>query len=117
MKHRTRLLSFLSFLSLLLSACATASGTLAPLGPDHPANAQAEETPIQDPAAFLREADSAPGAAATPVEPAGAIQGKYVCPMHPEVTSEEQGRCPKCGMALVPRQEAEVPGEEHPHER
>ena len=24
----------------------------------------------------------------------------YVCPMHPEVTSEEPGRCPKCKMFL-----------------
>src|SRR4051812_13118408 len=26
----------------------------------------------------------------------------YVCPMHPEVVSEEQGHCPKCGMKLLP---------------
>jgi len=26
----------------------------------------------------------------------------YVCPMHPEVTSDEPGSCPKCGMFLVP---------------
>jgi FtsP/CotA-like multicopper oxidase with cupredoxin domain len=25
----------------------------------------------------------------------------YVCPMHPEVTSQEPGRCPKCGMKLL----------------
>ncbi len=25
----------------------------------------------------------------------------YVCPMHPEVTSEKPGKCPKCGMDLV----------------
>jgi len=25
----------------------------------------------------------------------------YVCPMHPEVTSDKPGDCPKCGMALV----------------
>jgi hypothetical protein len=29
--------------------------------------------------------------------------GLYVCPMHPEVTSETPGTCPKCGMALVER--------------
>jgi FtsP/CotA-like multicopper oxidase with cupredoxin domain len=26
----------------------------------------------------------------------------YVCPMHPEITSNEPGTCPKCGMKLVP---------------
>ncbi len=27
---------------------------------------------------------------------------KYYCPMHPEVVSDEPGKCPKCGMDLVP---------------
>jgi hypothetical protein len=26
----------------------------------------------------------------------------YTCPMHPEVRSAEPGKCPKCGMTLVP---------------
>jgi Ni,Fe-hydrogenase III large subunit len=30
----------------------------------------------------------------------------YVCPMHPDVTSDEPGSCPKCGMDLVPREAA-----------
>ena len=25
----------------------------------------------------------------------------YTCPMHPEVTSDKPGSCPKCGMFLV----------------
>ena len=25
----------------------------------------------------------------------------YTCPMHPDVTSDKPGKCPKCGMALV----------------
>lgn len=29
----------------------------------------------------------------------------YICPMHPEVRQEGAGRCPKCGMALVPESE------------
>lgn len=35
-------------------------------------------------------------------------EARYVCPMHPEVTSDKPGSCPKCGMALV-KQTATVP--------
>ena len=31
----------------------------------------------------------------------------YTCPMHPEVKQDKPGRCPKCGMDLVPVDEAE----------
>jgi hypothetical protein len=27
----------------------------------------------------------------------------YTCPMHPEVRSTKPGKCPKCGMTLVPK--------------
>jgi hypothetical protein len=27
--------------------------------------------------------------------------------MHPEVTSDKPGKCPKCGMKLVPKEPAE----------
>jgi FtsP/CotA-like multicopper oxidase with cupredoxin domain len=38
----------------------------------------------------------------------------YTCPMHPEVVSEEQGKCPECGMKLLP---SELVGEAgHGHE-
>ena len=30
------------------------------------------------------------------------VQPKYTCPMHPEIISDKQGSCPKCGMTLVP---------------
>ena len=36
--------------------------------------------------------------------PAGAGPVTYACPMHPEVTSDEPGRCPKCGMKLLATQ-------------
>jgi FtsP/CotA-like multicopper oxidase with cupredoxin domain len=32
----------------------------------------------------------------------------YVCPMHPEVVSEELGSCPKCGMKLLAQAAAET---------
>jgi FtsP/CotA-like multicopper oxidase with cupredoxin domain len=33
--------------------------------------------------------------------PAGAGPVTYACPMHPEVTGDQPGRCPKCGMKLL----------------
>src|SRR5438105_14509516 len=30
---------------------------------------------------------------------------KYICVMHPEVVSDKPGKCPKCGMELVPKRE------------
>jgi len=36
--------------------------------------------------------------------PTGAGPVTYACPMHPEVTSDQPGRCPKCGMKLLATQ-------------
>src|SRR5690606_19789198 len=30
------------------------------------------------------------------------IMKKYTCPMHPQILKDEPGKCPLCGMALVP---------------
>lgn len=35
--------------------------------------------------------------------PTPAAATTYTCPMHPEVTDTKPGRCPKCGMDLVPK--------------
>lgn len=32
----------------------------------------------------------------------------YTCPMHPEVTSDKPGKCPKCGMDLVKKETTNV---------
>ena len=45
-----------------------------------------------------------------PEAPAGSVE--YVCPMHPDVRSDEPGECPKCGMNLVPKRK---PGAESEH--
>jgi hypothetical protein len=37
---------------------------------------------------------------------------QYICPMHPEVRSDQPGNCPKCGMRL--KLESEIMS--HPHE-
>jgi FtsP/CotA-like multicopper oxidase with cupredoxin domain len=45
-----------------------------------------------------------------------AMATTYMCPMHPEVVSEEQGRCPSCGMKLLPAQLVQAAGS-HDDER
>jgi P-type Cu2+ transporter len=39
---------------------------------------------------------------------------KYTCPMHPEVIKDTPGKCPKCGMDLVPVKESNS-NEDHKH--
>jgi Cu+-exporting ATPase len=52
-----------------------------------------------DPQKYLQP--SSAGAETPPAIPAAA-RANYVCPMHPEVRSDQPGPCPKCGMALEP---------------
>ena len=109
--------TILLVISFFLSACATAGGTFAPLDSTHPASPDAAEVPIADPSAILRAEElplsterAAPAALASEHAP-----GAYVCPMHPEVSANAPGHCPKCGMQLVPRAVDES-NEGHPHE-
>jgi Cu(I)/Ag(I) efflux system membrane fusion protein len=51
----------------------------------------------------LAACGQAPAPTETPLEHAARhLDPRYVCPMHPDVTSDEPGTCPICGMALVP---------------
>jgi FtsP/CotA-like multicopper oxidase with cupredoxin domain len=40
----------------------------------------------------------------------------YACPMHPEVTSQEPGRCPKCGMKLLAAEFITQAAADHEHD-
>jgi hypothetical protein len=75
-------------LPAVLAGCAAGAQPLR-LPPGHPA----------DPATpGLAGGDRKPD---TP-SPEPAKAALYACPMHPEVTSTDPGRCPKCGMVLQP---------------
>ena len=65
----------------------------------------------KEPEKFLKKLDEqmkaggsamAPGATA----PAPGQAVVYTCPMHLDVKSDKPGKCPKCGMALMPAEKA-----------
>ncbi len=95
------LLRFVPIVAVALTACAAAPPPSSQSAHD-PSSPGAEETPVLTASA----ATTAPTATGAPASGDGADAGVvYACPMHPEVTATEPGhRCPKCGMALVPRQ-------------
>lgn len=45
------------------------------------------------------------GAEKTMENQAASNDQKYTCEMHPEVVSDKPGKCPKCGMNLVPKKD------------
>jgi hypothetical protein len=61
-----------------------------------------------EPAKFLKVIDDAAAKAKGAAAPkdAQAAKAVYTCPMHPEVLSDQPGKCPKCGMALVKKGES-----------
>ena len=40
------------------------------------------------------------------------LRQKYTCPMHPQVVQDEPGKCPLCGMTLVPLSKTDAGGHE-----
>lgn len=51
-----------------------------------------------------------------PDKPITAEGHSFTCPMHPEVTSDHPGRCPKCGMFLQPDEQPPAPAaHQHTH--
>jgi FtsP/CotA-like multicopper oxidase with cupredoxin domain len=61
------------------------------------------EAPPDKTLSFVAEMDE--------VGPEGGVEtGVYACPMHPEIVASWAGKCPKCGMKLMPAQvETEAP--------
>ncbi len=67
----------------------------------------------KDPAKYLKIVDeqlkNPPAAVTTPAAPAAPTGDVvYTCPMHPEVRESKPGKCPKCGMDLVPMKKDEA---------
>jgi P-type Cu+ transporter len=69
-------------------------------GADHPADVRA--TPSQVPSVSNPQSDEGQ------YQPA--VDAVYTCPMHPEVREAQPGRCPECGMDLVPEDSSDAVG-------
>ena len=82
-----------------LSSAANAPLSNAAMGNVRPA-ATLQPDPFDAPAPVsVSEAAKAAQGGGHVAKPNAAIV--YACPMHPEVTSDKPGTCPKCGMTLV----------------
>lgn len=64
-----------------------------------PGNPPLREEPGGHAPAHPADHGSMPGMHHEPAKPAPTV---YTCPMHPEVRQSAPGKCPKCGMTLVP---------------
>lgn len=80
----------------LLVGCA--DGTVPPPSSAHPASASAPEGTT-----YVASSSTASAAESSHVHGEAGEKVVYTCPMHPEVTSDKPGQCPKCGMNLVPK--------------
>ena len=118
-------LTVLIVVATFASACATRT-ILPTLDESHPASSAAPEAPMSPPSATLergvtqdRSEPQRPPAMThnhgEQMGPTARGAATYGCPMHPEVRQSSPGRCPKCGMTLVPQGNDETPGGGHAH--
>lgn len=92
-----RIASILASLGLFVGC---ARGEAPAPGASHPASPSAPEG-----TAYVASS-AAPASASAPEDHSAHEHGAatvYTCPMHPEITSDKPGQCPKCGMNLVPK--------------
>ncbi len=73
----------------------------APMDPSMPMN---HAMPTTELTPGPRGGATPPGATGSVLKAPAAV---YTCTMHPDVTSDKPGKCPKCGMKLVPTTEVE----------
>lgn len=100
----------------LLTGCASQTLQL-PLSTNDPANPNAQESAFS-PRPNLLQAE-VPVTTEQPVtEPTSTIHPPttappttYACPMHPEAVQSGPGKCPKCGMRLVPSEPSKTDSE------
>jgi hypothetical protein len=87
-------------------------GSLAPL--DSPGTTPSEIAHEEGPSQHVEHDHAAGNPTSTHSSPpaaamqAGSSDGSatvYTCSMHPEVISAQPGKCPKCGMVLIPRKD------------
>ena len=114
-------LNWLAFGSALVLVGCTAHTALAPLDPSHPASPDAPEAPMPEPGTLLHQhapSEGPPSPRQDHVRGGGARnpssatkresgRSEYTCPMHGDVRQPGPGRCPKCGMTLVPADDGE----------
>lgn len=91
----------------ILTGCASQTPQL-PIATNDPANPNAPESAFSPRPNWLQAevpvtAEQPPTTEPTlPMHLPTTAPTMYTCPMHPEVVQSSLGRCPKCGMRLVP---------------
>ncbi len=106
-----------------LGGCAAPQ--VAPADRMHPANADAPASTLPGPITTLSVEEPVTASAPSlprhemseqppPTSPTSTAARLYTCPMHPEVVSDKPGKCPKCGMELVPKNGPEPGHGDHP---